>query len=122
MTGEDLSKPLTIRDVARHAGVSISTVSRVMNGKTVRTELRVAVQQVLSELNFRPSAVARSMVRGTTQTVGVLVEDISSAYYAEMIKGIERVLERTGHHPLFKSSHWSPSSKKKPSRCFWITT
>ncbi|AWN22791.1 transcriptional regulator [Deinococcus irradiatisoli] len=118
MTGDDLGRPLTIRDVARHAGVSISTVSRVMNGKNVRPELKVAVQQVLSELDFRPSAVARSMVRGTTQTVGVLIEDISSAYYAELIKGIESVLERTGHHPLFKSSHWSALREDEALKVF----
>ncbi|WP_420596752.1 LacI family DNA-binding transcriptional regulator [Deinococcus sp.] len=106
-------RPLTIRDVARHAGVSISTVSRVMNGKRVRPELAVSVQQALAELNFRPSAVARSMVNGHTHTIGVLVEDISSAYYAELIKGVERVLERTGQHPLFKSSHWDAALEEE---------
>ncbi|WP_293911340.1 LacI family DNA-binding transcriptional regulator [Deinococcus sp.] len=114
----EAARALTIRDVARHAGVSISTVSRVMNGKRVRPELEQAVQQVLSDLNFRPSAVARSMVNGTTQTVGVLVEDISSAYYAELIKGIEGVLEKTGHHPLFKSSHWNVEFEEEALRVF----
>ncbi|WP_161881637.1 LacI family DNA-binding transcriptional regulator [Deinococcus alpinitundrae] len=118
MTAGSLAKSLTIRDVAHRAGVSVSTVSRVINGKKVRPELETSVRQVLSDLNFRPSAVARSMVRGTTQTVGVLVEDISSAYYAELIKGIESVLERTGHHPLFKSSHWSTVLEEEALKVF----
>jgi LacI family transcriptional regulator len=111
-------RALTIRDVARHAGVSVSTVSRVINGKKVRPELEEAVQRVLADLSFRPSALARSMVNGTTQTVGVLVEDISSAYFAELIKGIESVLERTGHHPLFKSSHWNVELEEEALRVF----
>lgn len=118
MTSVGNERNLTIRDVAQRAGVSISTVSRVINGKKVRDELQVNVQRVLSEMNFRPSAVARSMVRGRTQTVGILVEDISSSYYAEMIKGIERILERTGHHPLFKSSHWNLQLEEEALQVF----
>jgi len=118
MTSVGNERNLTIRDVAQRAGVSISTVSRVINGKKVRDELQVNVQRVLNEMNFRPSAVARSMVRGRTQTVGVLVEDISSSYYAEMIKGIERILERTGHHPLFKSSHWNLQLEEEALQVF----
>ena len=118
MTSDSSSRPLTIRDVARHAGVSISTVSRVMNGKKVKAELEATVQQALTDLSFRPSAVARSMIHGHTRTVGVLVEDISSTYYAELIRGIELVLERTGYQPLFKSSHWNVYREEEALKVF----
>jgi len=70
--------PVTIRDVAKAAGVSITTVSRALNGYTdVSLETRRKVQQVAGRLNYRPSQVARSLVMKRTRTIGLLISDFN---------------------------------------------
>ncbi|WP_026961430.1 LacI family DNA-binding transcriptional regulator [Alicyclobacillus herbarius] len=80
--------PVTIRDVAEAAGVSITTVSRALNGYTdVSPETRKRILEIAQRLNYRPNHVARSLVRNRTQTIGLLVSDFSKS--------------RTGHHFMF---------------------
>lgn len=81
----------TIADVAIAAGVSKATVSRVLSGSSVaiRPQTRERVMQVVNELGFRPSGVARSLSVRRTFTVGVLVSDIGNPFYADVIHGIE---------------------------------
>jgi DNA-binding LacI/PurR family transcriptional regulator len=86
----------TIRDVARHAGVSTATVSRVISGSVAaRPQTRARVLAAAETLGYRPSAVARSLKLRTTRTLGLLVTDIQNPYYPEIVRAVEdAALER----------------------------
>ena len=81
----------SITDVAAAAGVSKATVSRVLNGSSpyLRAATRQRVEQVIAELGFRPSGVARSLTSKRTQTVGLLISDVGNPFYADVIHGVE---------------------------------
>lgn len=83
----------TIKDVAKHAGVSIATVSRVINQNYyVSPEIQEKVSQSIKELNYYPNSVARSLKSDVTYTIGFIVSDISNNYFTSMAKAIEDVL------------------------------
>jgi LacI family transcriptional regulator len=80
----------TIKDVAYRARVSPTTVSHVINEtRFVSEELRARVLEAMEELNYQPSAVARSFRRKETQTIGMMVPDSSNPFFAEVARGIE---------------------------------
>ena len=83
-----------LADVAERAGVSVSTVSRVINRPDmVDSETRSEVEAVLNEVNYRPSRVARRLKndRGEAQLLGVIIPDIQNPFYSEIVRGIEDV-------------------------------
>lgn len=83
---------ITIYDVAREAGVSMATVSRVVNGNpNVKPATRKKVMETIKRLGYRPNAVARGLASKKTTTVGVIIPDISSLFYAELARGIEDI-------------------------------
>ncbi|CAG0940872.1 Ribose operon repressor [Anaerolineae bacterium] len=80
----------TIRDVAKLAGVSTATVSHVLNdSRWVEPDTRRAVKHAVEKLNYRPSAIARSLTTNITHTVGVIVADITNPFFASLVRGIE---------------------------------
>ncbi|NSW52393.1 MAG: LacI family DNA-binding transcriptional regulator [Anaerolineae bacterium] len=107
----------TIKDVARMAGVSIATVSRTINGIDVVNEETVQrVRAAISELNYIPSSAARMLASRKTSTIGLLVPEISGAFFQSMLRGIERgtsladydLLIYTTQHILANSDRRSP--------------
>ncbi len=83
---------VTIKDVARLAGVSISTVSRVINNsKPVSLEVRKKVLEIIEEIGYKPNEIARSLVTKKSFIIGVIVTDIGDSYVAEMVRGIEEI-------------------------------
>lgn len=81
-----------IKDVAKKAGVSISTVSRVINqSKPVRSKTKEKVLDAIEELGYRPNAIARSLKVKHTQSIGIMVPDIANQFYPEVVRGIEDV-------------------------------
>jgi LacI family transcriptional regulator len=85
----------TIDDVARAADVSITTVSRVVrNHADVRDVTRARVQAAIDELGYRPSPIARALVRGRTQTLALLMSDIANPFYPQLAKVIESEASR----------------------------
>ncbi|WP_337098723.1 catabolite control protein A [Paenibacillus sp. YIM B09110] len=83
---------VTIYDVAREAGVSMATVSRVVNNNpNVKPATRKKVYEAIERLGYRPNAVARGLASKKTTTVGVVIPDISNALYAEVARGIEDI-------------------------------
>ncbi|MEQ6377815.1 catabolite control protein A [Bacillaceae bacterium S4-13-56] len=83
---------ITIYDVAREANVSMATVSRVVNGNpNVKPATRKKVSEVIERLGYRPNAVARGLASKKTTTVGVIIPDISSVFFAELARGIEDI-------------------------------
>lgn len=84
------NRMVTIKDVARRAGVSITTVSHVINQtRTVSGPLRDQVLQAMQELGYRPNTLARGLRRGETSTIGLVIPDNSNPYFAELARLIE---------------------------------
>lgn len=99
----------TIKDVARVAGVSLGTASRVLNGeKSVSEQMRVRVERAILELGFRPNALAQGMRRGDTQTIGVVIRDLTIPALAEFVKSAQDVLHKAGYTMLVASSEDQP--------------
>ncbi len=96
---------ITIRDVARAAGVSIGTASRVLNEKqTVRPEIRSRVQQAIRDLGYRPNAVAQSMRRQSTHMVGCIIREINIPSLAAFVRAAHDVLDDAGFSLLITNS------------------
>jgi LacI family transcriptional regulator len=107
-----MNTTITIHDIAREAGVSSSTVSRVLNGTAqVTAAKRDAVLAVVERYNYRPNVMARGLVHGRTGAVGVLTQSIASPFYGEILLGIERGLAESGYHALFTSGHWQSEAE-----------
>ena len=99
----------TVVDVARAAGVSVGTVSHVLSGrKTVRPETRARVEQAIRELGFRPNSIARSLTRQRTQTIGMVVPDVTNPFFADLIWEVERSLSDAEHAVVFGNSGNEP--------------
>lgn len=98
----------TLAEVAQAAGVSPSTVSRILNGTAVVAEAkRKAVDEAIAQLGFVPDPVAQALAGGRTRSVGVVTQAIDSPFYGTALRGIEDELDRGGHSPLFVSGHWN---------------
>ena len=83
---------ITIYDVAKKAGVSMATVSRVVNGNpNVKPRTREKVMKVIDELDYRPNAVARGLASKKTTTVGVIIPDVTNVYFSSLARGIDDV-------------------------------
>lgn len=89
-----MPKTMTIADVARRAGVSTATAGRVLGGYGyASTAVRKKVQKAAQDLGYRPNHLARSLIRGETRTIGVVIGDIQSPFYARIIRGISDVVQ-----------------------------
>lgn len=96
---------ITIYDVAREANVSMATVSRVVNGNpNVKPATRKKVLEVISRLGYRPNAVARGLASKKTTTVGVIIPDISSPFFAELARGIEDIATMYKYNIILSNS------------------
>jgi LacI family transcriptional regulator len=106
------ARPSTIADVARLAGVSIATVSRVLNGTTpVHNEKADRVRVAMDELQFVPRHAARVLAGKRTNTIGLILSEISGAFFPPMLKGIESAAYEAGYELLIHSTQ-----KEGPSR------
>lgn len=96
----------TIKDVAREAGVSVATVSRVFNHSAVVSEdTRRSVREVADRLNYWPNGAARSLITNRTQAIGVMLPDLFGEFYSEVLRGMDMTARRAGLHLLVSSSH-----------------
>ncbi len=112
-----MNKISTLEDIARKTGVSPSTVSRVLNGsKRVADDKRALVLAAIEESGYRPNLVARGLVRGRSMTIGVLMQDISSPFFARMVSGIEQGLDQSEYRPMFASTHWRAEHQEDEAR------
>lgn len=88
----------TIYDIAREAGVSIATVSQVINGKgKISEERRNEVMRIMERLNYQPSVIASALTGKRTFTLGLLVPDISNPFFAEIARAVEDQSRRLGY-------------------------
>lgn len=92
-----MTPPTTIQDVARQAGVSVATVSRVLNGKaSVDPELAVRVRAAVLQSGYSPSRVARSLRRRTSQSWALIIPDVGNWFYTALARGVEDVAHTAG--------------------------
>jgi LacI family transcriptional regulator len=104
-SSRSVNRRVTLADVARRAGVSSSTASRALNGVgELAPETRGSVLRAALELGFQPSPLARSLRTRTTYTAGFVVPDISSPFYAGVLKGAQLTLEEAGYRVLLMDS------------------
>jgi LacI family transcriptional regulator len=104
----------TIHDVAAHAGVSVATVSRVLNNHaSVNTEMAERVRASISELQYRPSHVARSMRTQRTSIVAVVVPDVENPFFTAVVRGIEDVARTAGLLAVLCNSDDQPEAEMR---------
>jgi LacI family transcriptional regulator len=102
----------TMRDVARLAGVSTSTVSAVINDSVpVTPERKNRVLSAMEALDYHPDEVARSLKKGRTKAIGVIVPDITNAFYPEVIRGLEAAAREHGYAVLLCDSTEDPANE-----------
>ncbi|KQN77982.1 transcriptional regulator [Duganella sp. Leaf61] len=95
-------------DVARLAGVSPSTVSRILNGTAkVSDDKRLAVLAAIEKVSFAPNQMAQGLKKGRSLTIGIVVQDISSPFFDETLRGIDDGLKGTGYASVIVSGHWN---------------
>jgi LacI family transcriptional regulator len=99
-----------IKDVAKLAGVSIATVSRVFNeGSVVRPTTRQRVLDVAAKLKYTPSAAARGLIMKRTEAIGLLLPDLHGEFFSEIIRGADAAAQGHQYHLIVSSSHNDPS-------------
>ncbi len=102
-----------MKDVAREVGVSVVTVSKVLRGhRDIGEETRKAVLRRIKELNYRPNASARALVTGRTQVIGLVIPDLVHSFFAEVAKGVSRVLRSKNYSLIISSSEEDPDLEK----------
>jgi LacI family transcriptional regulator len=103
----------TMRDVARLSGVSTTTVSAVLNGNVpVSSERKRRVLDAMAALDYQPDAVARSLKTGRTNAIGVVVPDITNAFYPEVVRGVEEAAQLAGYSVLLCDSGEDPKTEE----------
>ncbi|WP_458120063.1 LacI family DNA-binding transcriptional regulator [Paenibacillus sp. Z6-24] len=95
----------TIKDVASHAGVSVATVSRVINETGyVHEDTRRKVENAIQELNYTPNEVARSLYKRKSRLIGLLLPDITNPYFPQLARGVEDRMQESGFRLIFGNS------------------
>ncbi|MEJ2902406.1 LacI family DNA-binding transcriptional regulator [Pedobacter panaciterrae] len=110
-------KPASIKDIASKANVSITTVSFILNGKAEQMRISKAVIEkvntIIKEFDFKPNQVARSLRTGNTQTIGLIVEDISNPFFASIARKIEDKAYKKGYKISYSSTENDPVKAKE---------
>lgn len=110
--------PITLEMVAQAAGVSPSTVSRILNGTAVvSAQKKQAVDDAIARLGFVPNPMARGLAGGRTLSIGVVTQAIDSPFYGAALRGIEDALDPAGYSALFVSGHWNAAAE---ARCIEV--
>ena len=104
----------TIKDVAAMAGVSISTVSRALSGKTyVEEETKARVMDAVEKLHYQPNLIARGLKEKKTHMIAVMIPALDSLYYAALTQSIEQYAAEAGYSVLFSNSQNDPEKERK---------
>ena len=99
---------MNLHDVARRAGVSIATVSRVLNESgSVKPHTRARVLRARDELDYHPNANARAMFLGNNRTIGVIVSNLDNPYFVDVVRAIETGAHRAGYETLLANTNYS---------------
>ena len=108
-----MSNQMTIYDISKKAGVSIATVSRVLNGSTnVKPRTRKKVMDIIEQYGYKPNAFARGLGLNSMKTIGILCADASDLYLAKAIYFIEQNLRENGYHSVLCCTGYEMDSRK----------
>jgi LacI family transcriptional regulator len=108
-----MSKP-NIKDVAKEAGVSIATVSHVINStRFVREETQQKVLQAIETLHYQPNAIARSLVTNSTQKIGLVISDITNPFFTAVARGVEDVINQHRYNTFFCNTDEDPEREEE---------
>ena len=109
-----MEKKTTIKDIARMAKVSHTTVSRALNNKSrIRNETKEKILSIAKELNYRPNFIARSLVMRRTKTLGLVITTIANPFYTELAQGIETTAISLGYNIILCSTNYDLSVEKQ---------
>lgn len=109
-----MDKKANIKDIARIARVSHTTVSRALNDKSrIRKETKERILSIAKELGYRPNFIARSLVLKRTKTLGLVITNIANPFYTELAQGIEKTATRLGYSIIFCSTQSDISTEKQ---------
>ncbi|RYG22072.1 LacI family transcriptional regulator, partial [bacterium] len=118
-------RPVSIRDVADHVGVSIGTVSHALNGNAkarISKETQERIRSAALELGYRPNSLARSLWRGKTDTIGLLIAGRRTAFYVDAVNAAEREMHGSGLRVLSAFTAWTQdedqNTLRQPSDAF----
>ena len=111
---QDMEKKVTIKDIARMANVSHTTVSRALNNKSrIRSETKEKILSIARELNYQPNFIARSLVMKRTKTLGLIITSIVNPFYNELAQGIEATVRELGYSIILCCTNSDLSSEKQ---------
>jgi DNA-binding LacI/PurR family transcriptional regulator len=109
------SSSVTIRDVAREAGVSVATVSRFINKNApVSTEVAERVHQVMSQMRYVPHAAARNLASRKTRVIGLLLNNLHNDFFVPLLNGVEAVVRQKGYNLIVATYHANSREHMQP--------
>src|SRR5512138_860581 len=109
------SSSVTIRDVARQAGVSVATVSRYINRNApISTEVAERLRQVMSELRYVPHAAARHLASRKTRVIGLLLNNLHNDFFVPLLNGVEAVVRKKGYNLIIATYHADSREQMQP--------
>jgi len=105
---------VTIKDIAREANISYSTVSRALSGHPqVNEETRNNILKIANEMGYTPNALAKGLVSKNTYTIGLIISDITNPFFAEVAQGVEDCANRYGYQVFLCNSNWNVQREKE---------
>lgn len=106
---------LTIKDIAERAGVSITTVSQILNNKGSRfsEETRSRVMRIVEETNYKPDFIAQSMITKRSRMIGMIVPDVTDFFFSKLIEGVETYMNSLGYMIILCNSKHDKALEKK---------
>ena len=109
----------TVKDVAKLAGVSLGTVSNVLNGKTQNEELIERVEYAMKQLSYSPDATARSLKNTKSNTIGIILPDVTQKFHTDFLMELERLFREKGYNISVKFSRNNRLIERKSVESFW---
>jgi LacI family transcriptional regulator len=98
---------ITIKDIAKQAGVSYATVSRALNNHPeINIETRKKIMRIAAEIGYQPNAIAQGLVKKETNTIGLIIPDITNPFYPEVARGIEDAANEAGYTIFLCNTNW----------------
>ncbi|WP_225842636.1 substrate-binding domain-containing protein [Streptomyces albus] len=118
--GQERGGPPSIVEVARAAGVSTATAGRVLGGYgQASAASRTKVEEAAQRLGYRPNGLARSLIHGSTETVGVIVTDIGNSFFASAVRAVTDVVRAAGYEILLANTDSDPAAEQRALTVMW---
>jgi LacI family transcriptional regulator len=106
--------PTNIKDVAKEAGVSITTVSRVLNNNyPVKKETRENIEKAIEKLNYKPNVMARSLITKKTGVIGVIIPSITNLFFPTIVEAVEEYIRTKGYNITLCNTHGDNKEEKE---------